>query len=251
MESTGRKIYRVRLEDAERERMIAKGCAVGRSHSLIYEWTCDGKAEAFVFLKAGSRKRIGRVDAKVCYPLTKTALTAALQVPFSRAVSTTGNSRKLCRLRKDAWRRRRMFFAAAGSIQVGMPVMRDKDESRAVLDGTSSIPITDGESQEIGFTALTKEAQPVARRRIGGLSFLRSATARSMRRMQQITARADDMIINRGANVEPTQFEVQIFAKPEMALHFHLEAFCSGLAGSMAMAVEANPSSRDAETAVS
>ena len=57
------------------------------------------------------------------------------------------------------------------------------------------------------FTALTKEALPIIRYRTRDLTRLLPGTARTMRRMEKITGRSDDMMIMRGVNVFPTQIE--------------------------------------------
>ena len=56
---------------------------------------------------------------------------------------------------------------------------------------------------ELMFTSLTKEAFPIIRYLTRDLSRLLPGTARSMRRMEKITGRSDDMIILRGVNVLP------------------------------------------------
>jgi phenylacetate-CoA ligase len=70
--------------------------------------------------------------------------------------------------------------------------------------------LPDGEIGELVFTTLSKEALPMVRYRTRDLTRLLPGTARSMRRMEKITGRSDDMIILRGVNVFPTQIEEQI-----------------------------------------
>ena len=69
---------------------------------------------------------------------------------------------------------------------------------------TTGAVLPDGENGELVFTTLTKEALPVIRYRTRDLTRLLPATARSMRRMEKITGRTDDMLIIRGVNVFPT-----------------------------------------------
>ena len=71
-------------------------------------------------------------------------------------------------------------------------------------DGT---PLNDGEQGELLFTTLTKEALPVIRYRTRDLTRLLPGTARTMRRMDRISGRSDDMLIIRGVNVFPSQLE--------------------------------------------
>jgi phenylacetate-CoA ligase len=74
-------------------------------------------------------------------------------------------------------------------------------------DGT---PLADGEHGELLFTTLTKEALPVIRYRTRDLTRLLPGTARTMRRMDRISGRSDDMLIIRGVNVFPSQVEEEI-----------------------------------------
>ncbi len=60
---------------------------------------------------------------------------------------------------------------------------------------------------EIVFTSLTEEARPVVRYRTGDLTRLLHGAARSMRRMEKVSGRTDDMMIVRGVNVFSTQIE--------------------------------------------
>ncbi len=81
----------------------------------------------------------------------------------------------------------------------------------------------DGEPGELVFTSLTKEAFPIIRYRTRDLTRLLPGTARSMRRMEKVTGRTDDMIILRGVNVFPTQIEEQLVTVEELAPHFQIE----------------------------
>ncbi len=50
-----------------------------------------------------------------------------------------------------------------------------------------------------------------------------AATSRSMRRIEKITGRSDDMLIIRGVNLFPTQIEELILKQPELEPHYTLE----------------------------
>ena len=76
-----------------------------------------------------------------------------------------------------------------------------------VVDPVTGEVLTDGEQGELVFTSLSKQAMPVIRYRTRDLTRLLPGTARSMRRMQRISGRNDDMIILRGVNLFPTQIE--------------------------------------------
>jgi len=81
-------------------------------------------------------------------------------------------------------------------------------------------PVQDGEMGELVFTSLTKEALPIIRYRTRDLTRLLPGTARTMRRMEKITGRSDDMMIIRGVNVFPSQIEELILKRPELAPHY-------------------------------
>jgi phenylacetate-CoA ligase len=83
--------------------------------------------------------------------------------------------------------------------------------------------VEDGEQGELVFTSLTKEAFPIIRYRTRDLTRLLKGTARSMRRMEKVTGRSDDMIILRGVNVFPTQIEEALMGTPGLAPHFQIE----------------------------
>ncbi|HEY1177181.1 MAG TPA: phenylacetate--CoA ligase PaaK [Phytomonospora sp.] len=89
-----------------------------------------------------------------------------------------------------------------------------------VVDPDTGALLPDGELGELVFTSLTKVAMPVIRYRTGDLTRLLPGTARSMRRMEKITGRTDDMLIVRGVNVFPTQIEELLLAEPALSPHF-------------------------------
>ncbi len=76
-----------------------------------------------------------------------------------------------------------------------------------IIDPETGEVLPDGEQGELVFTSLTKEALPIIRYRTRDLTRLLPRTARTMRRMEKITGRSDDMMILRGVNVFPTQIE--------------------------------------------
>jgi phenylacetate-CoA ligase len=107
-----------------------------------------------------------------------------------------------------------------------------------IVDPSSGNSLPDGQSGELLFTSLTKEAFPLIRYRTRDLTTLRPGTARSMRRMDKVTGRSDDMIILRGVNVFPTQIEEQILSVKGLAPHFQLELTKSGRLDEMTVHVE-------------
>ncbi len=98
-----------------------------------------------------------------------------------------------------------------------------------------------GEMGELVFTSLTKEALPIIRYRTRDLTRLLPGTARSMRRMEKITGRSDDMMIVRGVNVFPTQIEELIFKQSALAPHYQCILKKDGPMDSLTVAVETRP----------
>lgn len=82
--------------------------------------------------------------------------------------------------------------------------------------------LPDGEFGELVFTSLTKEALPIVRYRTRDLTRLLPGTARTMRRMEKITGRSDDMLIIRGVNVFPTQIEELLLKQHALAPHYQI-----------------------------
>ncbi|QPC88253.1 phenylacetate--CoA ligase [Mesorhizobium sp. NBSH29] len=116
-----------------------------------------------------------------------------------------------------------------------------------IIDPISGEPVADGQMGELVFTSLTKEALPIIRYRTRDLTRLLPGTARSMRRMEKITGRSDDMMILRGVNVFPTQIEEQILAVKGLAPHFQIELWREGRMDCMTVHVEADAAHASAD----
>ena len=114
-----------------------------------------------------------------------------------------------------------------------------------VVDPDTGAVLPDGERGELVLTSLTKEAMPVIRYRTRDLTRLLPGTARSMRRMEKVTGRSDDMMIVRGVNVFPTQFEEQLLRCDGLAPHFYIELFREQRLDSVRLHVEARPECAD------
>ena len=115
-----------------------------------------------------------------------------------------------------------------------------------VIDPESGAVLPEGEQGELVFTSLTKEAMPVVRYRTRDLTRLLPGTARSMRRMEKITGRSDDMMIVRGVNVFPTQIEELILKDERLAPHFVIELRREDRLDTMTVKVESRPGADDA-----
>jgi phenylacetate-CoA ligase len=114
-----------------------------------------------------------------------------------------------------------------------------------IIDPQSGKVLEEGERGEIVFTSLTKEAMPVIRYRTRDLSRLMPGRARSMRRMEKVTGRSDDMMIVRGVNVFPTQIEEQILRCEGLAPHFLIELRRDERLDNLRVMAEARPSHAD------
>jgi len=103
-------------------------------------------------------------------------------------------------------------------------------------------PVADGEMGELVFTSLTKEALPIIRYRTRDLTRLLPGTARpSMRRMEKITGRSDDMMIIRGVNVFPSQIEELILKRAELAPHYQCVLTREGPMDDLKVLIETKP----------
>lgn len=116
-----------------------------------------------------------------------------------------------------------------------------------IIDPQTGAVLSDGSEGELVFTSLTKEGMPMIRYRTRDLTRLMPGTARSMRRIEKITGRSDDMIILRGVNVFPTQIEEQVMATPGLAPYYQIELLKEGRMDAMQIHVEALPDTASAE----
>jgi phenylacetate-CoA ligase len=110
-----------------------------------------------------------------------------------------------------------------------------------IIDPETGKVLPDGEFGELVFTSLTKEALPIIRYRTRDLTRLLPGTARTMRRMEKVTGRSDDMMILRGVNVFPTQIEELILKRAELAPHYQCILGREGPLDTLTVAVETRP----------
>ena len=116
-----------------------------------------------------------------------------------------------------------------------------------VVDPETGQVLPGGERGELVFTSLTKEALPVIRYRTRDLTRLLPGTARSMRRMEKVTGRTDDMIILRGVNLFPTQVEELILRIPGLSPHYQCVLTRPNRMDEMTVRVEARDPQTNAE----
>lgn len=94
-----------------------------------------------------------------------------------------------------------------------------------ILDPNTLEPVPEGEVGELVITTLTKEAFPMIRYRTRDLTrFIPGpcACGRTMRRMQRVMGRSDDMLIIKGVNVFPMQIETVLFEVEGVEPHYQI-----------------------------
>jgi len=107
-----------------------------------------------------------------------------------------------------------------------------------IVDADTGELLPDGEEGELVLTSLTKEALPVIRYRTRDVTRLLPGTARTMRRIDRIKGRSDDMLIIRGVNVYPSQIEVELFKVAGLAPHYQLEVVQAGNSNGLIVHIE-------------
>jgi len=110
-----------------------------------------------------------------------------------------------------------------------------------IVDPVTGATLPDGERGELVFTSLTKQAMPVIRYRTRDLTRLLPGTARTMRRIEKITGRSDDMMILRGVNVFPSQIEELVLRTAELSPHFQCVLRREGPLDTLTVRVERQP----------
>jgi len=129
------------------------------------------------------------------------------------------------------------------------PVIWEDHFYPEIINPETGEVVPDGDMGELVFTSLTKEAFPVIRYRTRDLTRLLPGTARTMRRMDKITGRSDDMLIIRGVNVFPTQIEERVLAVSGLAPHYQIRVSRDGQLDVITVQVEKTPGAADADDA--
>lgn len=94
-----------------------------------------------------------------------------------------------------------------------------------ILDPTTDKSVADGETGELIFTTLSKEAMPLLRYRTKDLTSMdrsRCACGRTLPRISKFKGRTDDMKVIRGVNVFPTQIEAALLTIHGALPHYML-----------------------------
>lgn len=119
-----------------------------------------------------------------------------------------------------------------------------------IINPDTGEPVAEGEKGELVITTLTKEALPMIRYRTRDLTRLMPGTARTMRRMEKVTGRSDDMINLRGVNLFPTQIEEILLGVSGLTPHFQLELYRDGRLDALRVHVEALPNAASEEARI-
>ena len=134
------------------------------------------------------------------------------------------------------------------------PVVWEDHFYPEIIDPDTGQVLEDGAAGELVLTSLTKEAFPVIRYRTRDRTRLLPPTSRSMRRLDRINGRTDDMLIIRGVNLYPGQIEELILKQPLLAPVYLLEVTRTGHLDALTVLVEwaagagADESARDLAT---
>ena len=108
--------------------------------------------------------------------------------------------------------------------QCGMHIFEDHFYPEIINPDTGEV-LPDGEAGELVLTTLSKAATPMLRYRTRDLSRLvpePCACGRTLRRLQRISARSDDMLIIRGVNLFPSQIEAALLSIEQALPHYHI-----------------------------
>ena len=94
-----------------------------------------------------------------------------------------------------------------------------------IIDSETGEVLPPGSKGELVITCITKEALPLIRYRtkdISRLMYEPCKCGRTTVRMENLSGRADDMLIIRGVNVFPTQIEEVLLRLPEIGPHYEI-----------------------------
>jgi phenylacetate-CoA ligase len=94
-----------------------------------------------------------------------------------------------------------------------------------VIDPETGASVPDGDTGELVFTTLTKEALPLLRYRTGDLASIAREPCpcgRTFARMSRVVGRTDDMLVIRGVNVFPSEIERVLLSFRGLEPHYQL-----------------------------
>ena len=112
----------------------------------------------------------------------------------------------------------------AGDCQYHTGLHINEDHFLAEIVSAETLkPIPDGETGELVFTTLTKEALPLIRYRTKDLTSItheKCECGRTTARLSRFKGRSDDMLIIRGVNVFPSQVEAALLDVSEVSPNY-------------------------------
>jgi phenylacetate-CoA ligase len=114
-----------------------------------------------------------------------------------------------------------------------------------VVDPETGAPLPDGSEGELVLTTLSKQAMPMIRYRTHDITRILPGSCecgRTLRRIDRIGRRSDDMLIIRGVNVFPSQVETALLAVDGALPHFQILLTRSQGLDQMEVQVEVTPS---------
>ncbi len=94
-----------------------------------------------------------------------------------------------------------------------------------IVDPNTLEPLPDGETGELVFTTLDRTGCPMIRYRTRDLTRIRAdrcPCGRTIRRIERVDARSDDMIIVHGVNLFPGQVEEGLLRVPQVQPHYQI-----------------------------
>jgi len=126
----------------------------------------------------------------------------------------------------------------------GLHIMEDHYYPE-IVDPETLEPLPDGAEGELVFTTLDRFGTPMVRYRTRDLTRLRPGTCphcgRTIRVMDRVSARSDDMLIIHGVNVFPSQIETGLLKVPEVAPHYQIVITPTETLDLFEIKVELNP----------
>ncbi|MFC4541266.1 phenylacetate--CoA ligase PaaK [Halosolutus amylolyticus] len=113
-----------------------------------------------------------------------------------------------------------------------------------VIDPQTGEPLPEGEEGELVLTTLSKAALPAIRYRTGDLTTLtydECECGRTMVRMDNITGRADDLLIVRGVNLYPSQIEEVVLEFDAIAPYYRIDLYREDALDRLELTIEREP----------
>ncbi len=114
-----------------------------------------------------------------------------------------------------------------------------------IIDPDTCEVLPDGETGELVLSTLSKYAMPMIRYRTRDITRIiteKCACGRTMRRIDRISARSDDMFIIRGVNVFPSQIEAALLAVEGTTPNYMIKLSTTGNMDNIALDIELSES---------